>query len=187
MNKLKQNVLRSNKIILVSFPFIYVKWMCLWNWVTAQQKTNWTDANTTFQRLARLVKFSADDILKYFFLISSRKYAFTLHTNCLLRNVKTYFLEKNNKTIFNLSSAEYAQRVVKVQELSASKKCWITRTRLIFKYVENLTSKNWKFSDQTLWYFFRFCQNIDYGYSLEPSRRGEAILTSTTIYVFEQI
>ena len=28
----------------------------------------------------------------------------------------------------------------------------ITKTRL-FKYIENLTSKNWKFSDKKLWYF----------------------------------
>ena len=31
----------------------------------------------------------------------------------------------------------------------------ITKTRL-FKYIENFTSKNWKFSDRKLWYFFIF-------------------------------
>ena len=32
----------------------------------------------------------------------------------------------------------------------------ITKTRL-FKYIEHFTSKNWKFSDQKLWYFSYFC------------------------------
>ena len=32
----------------------------------------------------------------------------------------------------------------------------ITKTRL-FKYIENFTSKNWKFSDKKLWYFSYFC------------------------------
>ena len=32
----------------------------------------------------------------------------------------------------------------------------IMKTRL-FKYIENFTSKNWKFSDKKLWYFSHFC------------------------------
>ena len=32
----------------------------------------------------------------------------------------------------------------------------ITKTRL-FKYIENLTSKNWKFSYKKIWYFSYFC------------------------------
>ena len=40
---------------------------------------------------------------------------------------------------------------------------FITKTRL-FKYIENFTSKNWKFSDKKLWYFFHIsAQNIDRG------------------------
>ena len=31
---------------------------------------------------------------------------------------------------------------------------------------------NWKISDKNLWYFHISAQNIDYGYSLEPPRRG---------------
>ena len=38
--------------------------------------------------------------------------------------------------------------------------------------VENFTSKNWKFSDKTLWYFHISAQKIDCGYSFEPPRRG---------------
>ena len=33
---------------------------------------------------------------------------------------------------------------------------YITKTRL-FKYIENFTSENWKFSDKNLWYFSYFC------------------------------
>ena len=63
----------------------------------------------------------------------------------------------------------------------------ITKTCL-FKYIENFTTKIWKFSDEKFWYFSYFCskhrlwvlvrtasssaQNIDCGYSLEPPRRG---------------
>ena len=49
-----------------------------------------------------------------------------------------------------------------------------------FKYTENFTTKKRKFSD----IFHISAQNIDCGYSLEPL--SEAVLTSTTIYVFEQ-
>ena len=48
----------------------------------------------------------------------------------------------------------------------------ITKTRL-FKYIENLASKNWKFSDKKNSDIFHIAaQNIDCGYSLEPPRRG---------------
>ena len=47
----------------------------------------------------------------------------------------------------------------------------ITKTRL-FKYIENSTSKNWKFSDKNSDIFQISAQNIDWGYSLEPPRRG---------------
>ena len=48
----------------------------------------------------------------------------------------------------------------------------ITKTRL-FKYIENFTSKNEKFSDKKKSDIFHiFAQNIDYGYSLELPRPG---------------
>ena len=46
-----------------------------------------------------------------------------------------------------------------------------TQIRL-FKYIENLTTKNWKFSDNNSDIFHISAQNIDCGYSLEPPRRG---------------
>ena len=48
----------------------------------------------------------------------------------------------------------------------------ITKTRL-FKYLENFTSKNWKFYNKKGSDIFHIsAQNIDCGYSLEPPRRG---------------
>ena len=47
----------------------------------------------------------------------------------------------------------------------------ITKTRL-FKYIENVTIKNWKFSDKNSDILHTSAQNIDCGYSLEPPRRG---------------
>ena len=46
------------------------------------------------------------------------------------------------------------------------------KTRL-FIYIENFTTKNWKFWGKNSDIFFRIsAQNIDCGYSLEPPRRG---------------
>ena len=49
----------------------------------------------------------------------------------------------------------------------------ITKT-LLFKYIENFTTKNWKFLDKKFDIFFLHIstQNIDCGYSLEPPLRG---------------
>ena len=47
----------------------------------------------------------------------------------------------------------------------------ITKTRL-FNYIENFTTKNWKFSDKNSDIFHTSAQNTDCGYSLEPPRRG---------------
>ena len=47
----------------------------------------------------------------------------------------------------------------------------ITKTRL-FKYIENFTTKNWKFSDKNSDTFHISTQNIDCGYSLEPPQQG---------------
>ena len=50
----------------------------------------------------------------------------------------------------------------------------ITKTRL-FKYIENLTTKNWKFSDKNSDIFFIFLiKIIDCGYSLEPPHWGSS-------------
>ena len=48
---------------------------------------------------------------------------------------------------------------------------YITKTRL-FKYIENFTTKNWKFLDKKSDIFHISSQNIDCGYSLESSRGG---------------
>ena len=45
------------------------------------------------------------------------------------------------------------------------------KTRL-FKFIENFTTKNWKFSDKKSDIFHISAQNIDCGYSLEAPRWG---------------
>ena len=66
-------------------------------------------------------------------------------------------------------------RVVKPQLNQKKKKkksiSSITTTRL-FKYIENFTTKNWKFSEKNSDIFHISAQNIDCVYSLEPPRRG---------------
>ena len=42
----------------------------------------------------------------------------------------------------------------------------------LFKYIENFTNKNEHFQIKKSVIFHIFSQNIDYGYSLEPPRRG---------------
>ena len=62
----------------------------------------------------------------------------------------------------------------------------ITKTRL-FKYTENFFTKtidNFQMKNSNI--FHISVQNIDCGYSLEPPRRGEAVLTSTHNPCFEQ-
>ena len=49
----------------------------------------------------------------------------------------------------------------------------ITRTRL-FKYIENFTSKKWKFSDKNSHIFLISAENIDCGYSLELPQPGSS-------------
>ena len=41
-----------------------------------------------------------------------------------------------------------------------------------YKYIENFTTQNWKFSDNNfdIFFFHISAQNIDCGYSLEPPR-----------------
>ena len=48
---------------------------------------------------------------------------------------------------------------------------FITKT-CIFKYIENFTNKNRKFSDKNSDIFHISAQNIDCGYSLKSPRRG---------------
>ena len=44
--------------------------------------------------------------------------------------------------------------------------------RRLFKYIENFTAINWKFSDKNPIIFHISVQNIDCAYPLEPPRRG---------------
>ena len=61
----------------------------------------------------------------------------------------------------------------------------ITKTRL-FKYIENFTSKNWKFSDKKNFDIFHIsAQNLDCGYSLEPPRRGGSNEYSQSMFLIK--
>ena len=48
---------------------------------------------------------------------------------------------------------------------------YITK-KLLFKYIENFTTQNGKFSDKNSDIFHIAAQNIDCGYSLEPPGQG---------------
>ena len=53
------------------------------------------------------------------------------------------------------------------------------RESSLFKYTENFTTEKWKFSDKNSDIFHKSAQSIDCGYSLEPPRLAEAVLTNT--------
>ena len=44
------------------------------------------------------------------------------------------------------------------------------KTRL-FKYIENFSTKNWKFAEKNSYIFHIYAQNINCGYPLKPPRR----------------
>ena len=52
---------------------------------------------------------------------------------------------------------------------------WYVRKTRLFKYTENFTTKNWKFSDKNFDTFHTSAQNIDCRYLLEPPRWGGSI------------
>ena len=54
---------------------------------------------------------------------------------------------------------------------------FIMKTHL-FKYNENFTTKNWKFSDKNSDIFHISAQNIDYGYLLEPNEYPQTMFLS---------
>ena len=71
------------------------------------------------------------------------------------------------------------RRLIRLCGCICPKMCFLTlwlvtplqKTRQ-FKYIENFTATNWKFSDKNSYIFHISAQNIDCGYSLEPPRRG---------------
>ena len=74
----------------------------------------------------------------------------------------------------SISESPLGFELMRADCICAQRRNWtiITKTRL-FKYIENYTTKNWKFSDKNSDSFFHItAQNIDCGYSLEPPRRG---------------
>ena len=63
----------------------------------------------------------------------------------------------------------------------------ITKTRL-YKYIENFTTKEEKFSEKKKFYIFHIpAQNIDCGYLLEPPRRGGSNGYPQSMFFFSKI
>ena len=50
----------------------------------------------------------------------------------------------------------------------------LRKKKTLFKYIENFTTRNWKFSDKKLWYFSYVCSKHRLWYSLEPPRQGSS-------------
>ena len=71
------------------------------------------------------------------------------------------------------SGHQYLLRSVRPNTQGNDQVIWwsITKSRL-FKYIENFTTKNWKFQISNLIFSPISAQNIDCGYSLEPPRGG---------------
>ena len=66
------------------------------------------------------------------------------------------FWKKKEKTITNLLSVEFSMKIC------------------LFKYIENFTTKNWKFSDKNYDIFRNSAKNIECGYSLELPQWGSS-------------
>ena len=83
-------------------------------------------------------------------------------------------LRKNVVELVTLSdwATETGFSTIVTDNLKKERKKNLMKTRL-FKYIENFTSKNWKFSDKKNPDIFHIsAQNIDCGYWLELPRRG---------------
>ena len=87
-----------------------------------------------------------------------------VHLLCPVKLAGPFFMKFSQHLIFSRSWQEI------IENFTVSNH-GITKTRL-FKYTENFTTKNWKFSDKNSDIFHISAQNIDCGYSLEPPRRG---------------
>ena len=68
----------------------------------------------------------------------------------------------SNNAFVQISGQLWYIQISEVNTVSSIKK-----TRL-FKYIENFTTKNWKFSDKNSAFFHIAAQNIDCGHLLEP-------------------
>ena len=64
--------------------------------------------------------------------------------------------KKTRQTGQPIFTEQSLHRMTWTQHKTAPRRKDITKTHL-FKYIENFTSKNWKFSDKRLWYFSYFC------------------------------
>ena len=90
-----------------------------------------------------------------------------LSKNCRTRLDTLEYSVWSRSTLFVTDQAAIFQTHQEVSE------CYITKTSL-FKYTENFTTKNWKFSDKNSDIFHISAQNQDCGYSLQPPEWGSS-------------
>ena len=95
-------------------------------------------------------------------------HAYLLYSCLIYRYVKAFFLYRNQTYIFPILGLPKTQYSNPYYLIIITKTC-------LFEYIENFTTKNWKFSDKNSDIFHIIAQNIDCGHSLEPPRRGDSI------------
>ena len=133
---------------------------------------HWKSLEVTTNGLA----LNRDKSLKIYFFYVKRQ-----SKNDFLKDVKStvgaFRTDKDAKFLhadnwFEFSLGAYVRRYCFLALwLKHKSRLFITKTRL-FKYTENFTTKKCKFSDKNSDIIHISAQNIDCGYSLEPSRGG---------------
>ena len=118
-----------------------------------------------------VVKFSVY-LNRHVFVMFEQIYLYIItHTNALEDIFKHIcFIIVFCITFFSVTSRRWVGSGLRLNDDCSLNLC-ITKTHL-FKYIENFTTKNWKFADKNSDIFHTSAQNIDCGYSLEPPRRG---------------
>ena len=83
-------------------------------------------------------------------------YVVNTHLNCLESSRQVEAIQMGTHNICFYTLIEVFQTSTNNMYFSMATQNTIMKTRL-FKYIENFTSKNWKFSDKIFWYFSYFC------------------------------
>ena len=90
-------------------------------------------------------------------------------------NKSQYSKKLHNATWVIVEPENEAKHMKKLLRLLLVMFKWRLSLRKRPYYIQNFTSKNWKFSDEKLWHFFIFLlKNIDCEYSLELPQRGSS-------------
>ena len=88
---------------------------------------------------------------------SKKRKTFKQHLLASFQNNFTeMFLRWPSTKIMKMVLLHWTKWPPKLKLKEKKKKTFITKTCL-FKYIENFTTKKWKFSDKNFWYFWYFC------------------------------